>query len=151
MKKAIIILLAAMLCVFAFACKKPEEVKTFDAEAAFERILSEVKFADELDDASSFAEFAFTDLPEIAEVKFHTAKNAVSDCAVMFKLKSESDMDLARAAIDKYIGELTLEAERYSPEEINKLKNAVIKQDGLYLIACVTNDVSTAKDILKVK
>lgn len=149
-KKTLCIVFAAVLAVLCAACSKtPEKPAEFDGEAAFARILSEVKFAGELEDASAYADYMFGDLPEGTEVKLHTASGTLADAAIMFKLTDESKMAEVRAALDEYLASRTREAELYSPEEAAKLNNALIVEKGRYLIACVTDDVAAASSILK--
>lgn len=150
-KKLVCIILVSVMGLFALACGKSEEKPAFDPEAAFSRLLSEVKFDEKLEDASSYVEYSFDGVPEGADVKYHSADGQVNDCVIMFKLKNESDMKAARAALDNYISERKHQAEQYSPSEVAKLEKTVILESGLCLIACITNDTATAKSILNVK
>ena len=138
-----IVMILAFAAVFAACSKKPETPAEFDGAAAFEKLLAEVKYAGELEDASEYAEYMFGELPE------GTASGKLADCAIMFKLADETKMAEARAALDEYLSSRTREAELYSPEEAAKLNNAIIIERGQYLIACVTDDTAAASAILK--
>ena len=144
-----IVMILAFAAVFAACSKKPETPAEFDGAAAFDKLLAEVKYAGELEDASEYAEYMFGELPEGTEVKLFTASGKLADCAIMFKLADETKMAEARAALDEYLSSRTREAELYSPEEAAKLNNAIIIERGQYLIACVTDDTAAASAILK--
>ena len=130
----------------ALVAQKPDvPAEVFDAEKAFSRLLSEVKFDAELEDASDMAEYMFADLPEDTEVKMYMADGAYSDSVIMLK---GSDKAAIRAALDEYLSSLKKEAGRYNPEELTKLEKAVIFENGDYVFCCVTADSETVNSIL---
>lgn len=144
------ILVIALAAAFAACSKEPQKPAEFDGEAAFSRLLSEVNYAGELEDASAYAEYMFGELPEGTEVKLFTAvSGALADCAIMFKVTDVANIAAVRTALDEYLSSRTREAELYSPEEATKLGKAVIVENGNYLIACVTDDTAAAESILK--
>lgn len=150
MKKIIFSICLLLVCAFLFAACGKQEGEAFDAEKAFERILSEVKYGAKLEDVSKSAEFAFSGVPEGTEIRFWTSEDGkLADAAILFKAKELSDMTAIKTAVEQYVAQRKTEAERYSPEEVSKLENTVILENGVYLIVCVTDDVNAARDILK--
>ena len=149
MKKIVFSICLLLVCaVLLTACGKGAG-DAFDAEKAFERILSEVKYGAKLEDVSKSAEFAFSGVPEGTEIRFWASEDGkLADAAILFKVKDAADLEKVRTSVEQYIKERRIEAERYSPEEVTKLDGAVTKAAGNYFIVCVTDDLASARDIL---
>ena len=92
-------ILAAIILTLA-ACggdKKGQTTAAFDAENAFSRLLSEVKYAETLSDTSSSADFMFSDLPQNAEIKMYTCESGSHpDELIMMKGAKEEDCRLLK-------------------------------------------------------
>ena len=130
------------LCLFGCGGEKP-----FDAEAAFTRLLSEVAYEAELEDESEIAPLMFV-LPEGTEARFYSAGGASEDVLLMLTAPEGSDAAALDEAVDTYLAERLYDAERYSPEQVQKLKNAVRYSGGGRVILCVTDDYETARAII---
>lgn len=138
----------ALVCCALAACNK-EPAEPFDAEAAFNRIMSEVKFADTLEDSSEYTEYTIGSLPEGTTSRvFLSESGAKTDCAMVFTAQSESDLDEVETAVRAYISSLRDEATLYEPEELPKLDKAVFFRNGSALIVVVTDDTATVNSIL---
>lgn len=133
---------------FAFACA-PSVSTPFDAEKAFERLLSEVHFADEMNDASEFAEYAFAGLPDGTEVKMYSCGGKHADAVIMCRASNASELTVIRSAIEEYIASSRQNAERYEPQEVSKYDSAIWYENGSYIFVCITEDVSAVRAILK--
>ncbi len=147
-RKAICFALVAVLAAALF-CGCGEKKAPFDAEVAFGRILTEVKFAEELEDSSEYAEYTFGELPEGTKVKHFAATGKCTDTVMLFTVQNESDLDAVETVVRDYLNSLKNEADRYEPEEVPKLQNAVIYRNGTNLIVCVTADTETVNSILR--
>ncbi|MBO4385238.1 MAG: DUF4358 domain-containing protein [Clostridia bacterium] len=146
MKKLLCLFFAVLIAAGLCACAKNDE--PFDAEKAYARIISEVRFEDELRDMTDYAAFVFGDAAEGAEVRMLNADDKYEDAVIMFILKDASDAGRAEEAIRAYISERKTEASRYNPEEVTKLEKAVIYTNDIYVFCVISNDASTASKIL---
>lgn len=144
--------LAAVILTLA-ACggdKTGQTTAAFDAEKAFSRLLSEVKYAETLADTSSSADFMFSDLPQNAEIKMYTCESGSHpDELIMMKAAKAEDVQALETAAKTHLTELTAQLRDYNPQEVPRVENAVVCTNGLYVFVCVTDDVETAKAILK--
>lgn len=135
------------------ACDKTETAPTteaFDAESAFSRLLSEVKYAETLADTSSAAEFTFSDLPKDSEVKMYSCESGSHpDELILLKAAADSDVSALEQAARTHLSELVSQLKDYNPQEVPRVENAVVVTKGLYVFVCVTDDTETAKAILK--
>ena len=144
----IIQVVVIILGIFTFsACGKE---KSFDAEAAFKALLNDVTYTKELTDVSGNAPYWFSGMPDGAEIKmYRAAGSSFTDQLIMITAKDEKDVEAVKASADAYIAGLTNQAQKYSPEEIQKLKNAVVFDSGNYVIVCITEDTDTVNKILE--
>lgn len=130
------------------ACTRPAE-EPFDAEKTLDRLLTEVKYAAELEDISEYAEYMLDGVPDGSEVKMYTAGGKNVDFVIMVKVPSEDGVSAAKAAISAYVDSCREEANRYEPEEIPKLDSAVTYVNGCYVFAAATADTEAVSNILK--
>ena len=140
----------ALVMVFAavFAACGPKAAP-FDADAAFSKLLSDVKYAQTLEDASAYVEYTIGDLPEGTEAKVFTAGGKYADCAMLFKVKDAADLDAVEAAVRGYLDSIKDEANHYDPEQVPKIEKAIVMRNGTSLIVCVTDDLEAANAILR--
>lgn len=146
MKRFFCLFIAVLMSAALSGCAKSGE--PFDAENAYARILSEVRFEDELRDMTDYAAFVFGDVAEGAEIRMLNADDKYEDAVIMFILKDPADSEKAETAIRSYISERKVEAGRYNPEEVPKLDKAVIYTNDIYVFCVISNDAATAAKIL---
>lgn len=144
---AALFLFAGVITVL-FACT-PEAHTNFDADKKFSRLLEEVRYSAELEDASEYSDYILSDLPEGTDVKMYICGGSHADAVIMCKAGSSSDLPEIRSALDEYIAAGRRSAERYDPNEVSKYDKAVRFESGLYVFVCITADVSSAAAILK--
>ena len=148
---AVAVLAAIILTLAACGGDKTEATKeAFDAEKAFSRLLSEVKYAETLADISSSAEYMFSDLPQNVEIRMYNCESGSHpDELIMMKAAKEEDVSALENAAKTHLSELTAQLKDYNPQEVPRVENAVVYTNGLYVFVCVTDDAETAKAILK--
>lgn len=147
---AIVTLIAVILGLAA--CTEKEETPTavFDAEEAFGKLLTDVRYAEALEDVSDTAEFTFPDLPANTDVRMYAAESgAYADRIIMIKAADEKDVGAVKAAAEKHLEELSAQLKDYNPEEVPKVGNAVVYTNGVFVFVCVTDDADTVKNILR--
>ena len=144
-----ITLLAVCVCIILLipACA-PKTDEPFDAEETLTRLLAEVKYAADLEDASDYAEYAFAGMPGGVEIKMYSCGGGHADTVIMCKANEASDLPGIRDALKEYIASRRHDAERYDPIEVSKYDNAVWCERGLYVIVCITGDTEPAEAIL---
>ena len=144
-----IVLLTAVLALAAViftSCAPAKEA--FDADKVLERLLTEVAYGDELEDSAAYSDFLLGELPEGTEVKLYTASGMHADTVMRFLAADESDKPAIRSVIDGYISSLSADVMKYDANELPKLQNAVVYENGLYIFVCITDDTAAAKAIL---
>ncbi|MBR5717778.1 MAG: DUF4358 domain-containing protein [Clostridia bacterium] len=145
-----IMLLTVCVCIILLlpACT-PKADEPFDAEETLTKLLTEVHYTADLEAAGEYAAYVFTDMPDGAEVKMYTCGGGHADAVIMCRARHASDVQAIRDSIQGYIGSRRHDAERYDPGEVSKYDNAIWLERDLYVIVCITSDVSGADTILK--
>lgn len=78
----------------------------------------------------------------------YTATGALPDMIAVFEAKDAAGAENIRAAMDTYVTEMCREYERYAPEQVPKLENAIVKSSGNWAILCVSSDAETTSKII---
>lgn len=141
--------------VEADASSKSEETtedasKVIDVKNIAGSLLSEITYTDELsevdiDTASMFLNFADV---EIEEACIYESSGATAEEIVVLKCKDSDNASKAKSALKQRVEEQTENFTDYVPEEVPKLKDAVVFASGEYAILSVSADSSKAKEII---
>lgn len=70
-----------------------------DAEETFSRLLKEVHYAAELEDASEYSEYILNGLPNDVEVRMYLCGGGRADALIMCKASSDSQLPAIRAVL----------------------------------------------------
>ncbi len=149
MKKFLCIVFVLLFGVAALsACGSSD--KPFDAEEAFQSLLTKVTYAKELTDLSGNAPYYFEGMPQDAAIRMYRAAGSTcTDQLIMVDAKDAKNTETVKVSLNNYLDGLKKQAELYTPEEMAKLKNAVIFEKDSYVFVCITEDAETARQILE--
>ena len=152
MKKSILRIVALMLglvCLLSFtACEPVEEVHDpIDGRALFQAFLATVTFETELQEVEEGAESYFVGLPTSAQVRFFIGDSAYVDCLALVTVSDPSERSAAVKALYAYVDQTTAYCRSNLPEQVSKCNKAVIWDDDVYAILCITSDSDTAQNL----
>lgn len=176
MTKKVLCFALATAMIFTFSgCKKEEKqvvdvsksvesAETSEAEVASEKeekagvdvkglagtLLNDISYTDQLsevdtDTASMFLNFADV---EIDEACIYESSGATAEEIVVIKCKDSDSAAKAKEAFKQRVEEQTENFTDYVPEEVPKLKDAVVFVSGEYAVLSVSADSSKAKEII---
>lgn len=131
--------------------KTDVEEKTVDAAKIAEDLLTEISYTDELssvdkDTASMFLNFADV---EIEEAYIYESSGATAEEIVVLKCKDSDNAANAKDAFSQRVEEQIDNYTDYVPEEVPKLKDAVIITSKEYAVLSVSGDSGKAKSIIE--
>lgn len=157
MKKMILKAIALLLVLCAVlplaACGKPQEEAheqtPVNAGDLVDTLLQCVQFDTELTDAGDSAALFFQNMPEYALVTMYSGSGYFADELVWITLAQEADAEQALSSVDAHIAQVREQFQNYIPEELDKIDNAVIWNQGAHIIVCITNDYENAAAIIK--
>ena len=78
----------------------------------------------------------------------YTATGALPDMIAVFEAKDAAGAEAICKAMDTYAKEMCREYERYAPEQVPKLENAIVRSGGNLAIFCVSPDAKTTNKII---
>ena len=128
---AILVMFAGIILLLQACTPKNGTPTPIDAEETFSRLLKEVHYAAELEDASEYSEYILNGLPNDVEVRMYLCGGGRADALIMCKASSDSQLPAIRAVLKKYIASSRQNAERYNPSEVSKYDNSVWFESGL--------------------
>lgn len=164
MKKKILSVVFAMLCLTASACSggigdtqedtAPEVRNTVNAEPSdiTSAVLVEIPINSAiekgLDDLSMY--FTELDTTGLESVSYYMcASGAYPDEIAVMKFTSEELAGQGRTAVQSRLDKQISVYESYTPDEMYKLEGAIIETNGNYLYYLVTSDNAKAEEIVK--
>lgn len=156
--KKILLRSIAMLLVLSVvlplaACGKPQgnenETTPVNAGDLVDTLLQCVRFDTQLTDAGDSAALFFQNLPDYALVTMYSGSGYYADELTWITLAQESDMEQALSSVETHIAQVREQFQNYIPEEVDKIDNAVIWNQGVHIILCITNDYDNAAAIIK--
>lgn len=147
--KFLSVLLVLAMVLPLVACEKTEPAQ-YDVPALMQSILEQVTFADPLDHTPDPATAAlyFPDLPENARVELYVGSGYHADEVALITLAGEADAEAARKSVDQHLEQLHAQFANYIPEELGKIDNACVWENGKHILLCITEDMASVKDIL---
>lgn len=118
--------------------------------------------------AQSFADTLYRKIPLDAELKAnsgdtmallmnvtgyteaagYSAVGTMPDMIAVFRTADAAAAESIKSAMQTYVDEMAREYERYAPEQVPKLEDAIVMSSGSYAVLCVTPDVKTAQSVI---
>ena len=135
---------AAALCVVAAGCSKQLILEPADALA---QLKDEITFTDQMTDMDSESTCRFYDVDTglVNDSSAYVGSGATAESMAVFEAvdadAAGSIADALRTFTDGWIDGYS----DYKPEEVPKLESAVLEQNGVYVVFCVSADNTAAK------
>lgn len=128
-----------------------EAEKTVDAAALASSLLGEISYDDTLTEVTLDTAKMFLNIAdvEIEESYIYESSGATAEEIVVLKCKDSDGAANAKKAFEERVSEQTDNFTDYVPEEVPKLKDAVIITSKEYAVLSVSGDSSKAKDIIE--
>lgn len=127
------------------------EATSVDAAALASSLAKDISYTDQiaevdLDTAKMFLNIADVD---IVESYIYESSGATAEEVVVLVCKDSDSAAKAKTAFEQRVEEQTENFTDYVPEEVPKLKDAVIITSKEYAVLSVSGDASKAKDIIE--
>ncbi len=142
-------LILVLASLFSLAgCGAGQQQPVGDPRAVFQALVTQIQFDTEIADVGDSGTIYFPELPEGATVQMYTGSGYYSDKVALITLAKESDQDAALKAVKSHLSQLRTQFQSYIPEEVPKIDDAVIWQQGNALILCISPDEAAVQNIL---
>lgn len=150
MKKIFCILGMAVLCLLMGACG--EKAAQWNVEETAAALVSEGSFEDKMSEASAdIFEMLYygVDMSTVEELSFYMSTGATAEEVTVVRCSSEEAARKLETIARERVQYLKDSFENYVPKELTKLENPVLKQEGVYLILCISADDNKAAQIVE--
>ena len=144
---ALLLVLASVLGLTACGNQNDAQ-KTTDPQAAFQALLTQLEYDTELKDVGDSGAMYFPDLPEGATVKMYAGSGYYADKVALITVSQESEVEAAMNSVKTHVQQLRSQFQSYIPEEVPKIDNAVIWQQGTAIILCISPDYQKAQSVI---
>ena len=136
--------LAAALCMTAAGCGKQLDMTPADA---VQQLKENVSFTDQMAEMDSAGACRFYDVDTelVQDSAAYVGSGATAESLAVFEA---TDADAAQSiadALQTFTDSWIKGYSDYKPEEVPKLESAVLEQNGVYVVFCVTADNAAAK------
>lgn len=82
-------------------------------------------------------------------IEMYMGDGTHADLLIVIKSTDKASADADRKSVESYLEDSRDSYRDYIPEEAQKVSNAIVSQSGQYVVACVTADTDTAKNLIK--
>lgn len=139
---------AAVIAAGFSGCAKSESDSTIDI-AELGRVLTEnIKFEDELNIIDDSTAGKLYNIDDFTKSQVYVSSGATAEEIGIFEFdsaqKSKYGFDMAKNRIEEQKAAFEL----YVPQEVMRLKDAIVKRWGRYVIICVCDDSAAAEKII---
>ena len=136
----------ALLTMLALAGCGGAKTKDVDPDALADALYMTVKFDSELKavDAGNYL-----DLPDGAKAAARMSNGTTAEEIIVVRCASENDAKTVKGQIETFVADQRADLERYQPQEVARLDNAVLTQRGAYVVLCVCGDTDGAEKVIK--
>ncbi len=147
MKKLSVILAALAMTMSLVACGGGEEkVTEIDTAALAERLVSEVTYTEELTENDVENYFI---LEEGVEGILYMPAGYSGEEVAVFTAPDEETAIATKESVEALLAEQSAAMAAYAPDAVERIDNAVLVQNGNYVILCVSEDSEAAEKIIK--
>lgn len=144
MKK--VMLAAMMAAMLLTSCN--EQPKDVDISALASQIVGEVSFDDSLSEIDDDMISMLYSIDGYTDAVLYKGSGATAEEVAIFKMETTDDAKEALEEAQAHIQSQIESYESYIPEEVSRLEDAIVRQDGCYVSVVVSGDSAAAEKLL---
>ncbi len=144
MKK--VMLAAMMAAMLLTSCN--EQPKDVDISALASQIVGEVSFDDSLSEIDDDMISMLYSIDGYTDAVLYKGSGATAEEVAIFKMETTDDAKAALEEAQAHIQSQIESYESYIPEEVSRLEDAIVRQDGCYVSVVVSGDSAAAEKLL---
>ena len=150
MRKGLCLVLSVILLLSFTACAQEDTTKEISLQSVIDGALASGGFQDDLMKLEGDAVTVFYNI-DSSKVKdyeiYVSSSGATSEEVAVFELRNKDDAEAVKKMIDSRIDDLSFKFESYKPEEMYKIKNALIQQTEQYILFVVADEPELTKAV----
>ena len=111
-------------------------------------LLNDIVYEDTLSKLSDEDISNYIDIPEGVTGVMYMGSGATAESVAVFTAPDKATADILEDNIEMYLRDQESAFEDYKPEEAKRIDNAVLEQEGKYVVLCVSGDSSKAEALI---
>lgn len=136
MKKLLMVLIS--LCLL-WGCSNQDSV-VIDLASLGKQMQEEIAFDDELNLLSTDMIPALYGIDNAVEAYVYMGSQATAEEIALFKFANAEDASAGKATLEDHLEKQKQDYANYIPEEVARIEKAVLRQEGNYVLLCVSYD-----------
>ncbi len=124
--------------------------KEVDIQALAESLVHDISYEDELAIMDEEEIRYYIDMPDGTKaVMYMGANGTTGEEAGVFEAVDENSAKVLEAGIEAFLNDQESSFEDYIPEAAARIDDAVLEQEGSYVVLCVSDDPEKAEEIIE--
>lgn len=119
-----------------------------DIKVLTKHLLEETEFDTKLERMEDSVAAGMVETEKGSTLELYMGSGTSSDELVVITASDEAAAEKNQAAVETHFKEMKKSFEDYIPEQAKKIEDAVIVRCGCYVVACVTKDADTAREMI---
>lgn len=139
--------IAAALAVIMAGCGST--AKEIDAAALAESLVNEITYEDKLESVDADTISMYIEVPENTDSVMYMGSGSTAEEVAVFTSKDAAAAGETLKKVQEHLDDQTASFKAYKAEEAKRVEDAVLKQEGNYVILCVSGDADKANEIIE--
>ena len=139
--------IAAALAVIMAGCGS--SAKEIDAAALAESLVNEITYEDKLESVDADTISKYIEVPENTDSVMYMGSGSTAEEVAVFTSKDAAAAGETLKKVQEHLDDQTASFKAYKAEEAKRVEDAVLKQEGNYVILCVSGDADKANEIIE--
>lgn len=139
--------IAAAFAVIMAGCGS--SAKEIDAAALAESLVNEITYEDKLESVDADTISMYIEVPENTDSVMYMGSGSTAEEVAVFTSKDAAAAGETLKKVQEHLDDQTASFKAYKAEEAKRVEDAVLKQEGNYVILCVSGDADKAKEIIE--
>lgn len=152
-KKIAAIMFLIMLGTLAGCSKEKKEDRVIDVHTMAQSLLNDITYEDQLTkvEGNMFQMIYGISQEDIEEYEAYVSTGATAEEIAVIKAKDEATAESMEEKLTDRVEAQKNSFANYIPKEVEKLEEAVVYQEGVYVILSISNDDEKAEKIISGK
>ena len=153
MKRKLFIFLTIIFVILTFTACSSNSTPNFDISDFADEVLESGAFKEKLEPVEAdvgcyLYGLSFEDASESPDMLFYMSSGANANELTIFKLPDTDTAASVAESVQRRVDYQIRTFESYSPSEVSKLENCIIKNEDVYVVLIVADDYSAADSVV---
>jgi hypothetical protein len=135
-------------CGSSAADTETESAVTADIGTVAETLVNGIEYEDELTELTEEELSYYVTMEDGVTGVMYMSSGSTAEEVAVFEAPDSSTAELMKEHVEEYLADQKDSFEKYIPEEAERIDDAVVQQNGNYVVLCVSGDSDKAKSLI---